>query len=83
VKEPPDYTMLDAGIITAVEKAQSRPLHFVSIMVYTPVNEEARRLAEGTPRKWHRIIDLRLQVLRKKGLLKYSRKGGWEKGEAL
>lgn len=70
------YDELDRRIIDAIAKRKS-PLYDKRI------NEEAARLAAGTGRDDFRVIDGRLQALRKKGKIRHMTKaesngqGGW------
>lgn len=70
------YDELDRLIIDAVTKRKS-PLNEKC------VNEEAARLAAGTGRDDFRVIDARLQTLRKRGKIRHLTKaesngqGGW------
>lgn len=70
------YEELDKRIVDAVAKRKS-PLYDKR------VNEEAARIANGTGRDDFRIIDGRLQALRKAGKIRYLTKaesngqGGW------
>jgi len=67
------YDKLDNGIIIAINVGH-HPLY----SVYTSM--EADRLAQETGREGFRIIDGRLQALRKAGKIKANRqlKWGWE-----
>lgn len=62
-----DYTALDADILKAIE-AGART--FAAIQGHA-------RTSIGTTRAF-RDIDRRLQALRKRGLIEWSRAGGWQ-----
>ena len=70
------YKELDKRIIKAISERKS-PLYDKAI------NEEARRLADATGRDVFRVIDGRLQALRKAGKIRHMTKaesngqGGW------
>lgn len=73
-----DYTALDALLI---EQITNRAPMLFQTLVYSPlVRDESERLAAAEFEKaeaW-RIIDRRLQALRKAGKVKYQRKPeGW------
>ena len=62
-----DYTELDETIINVIANAEDPLWHASTRMV-------ARDLALGTKREPFRIIDCRLQALRKKGAIVYRTK---------
>ena len=69
------YTILDAAIVTAI-RSQKSPLYEKDVAT------EAKRISDLTGRESFRVIDGRLQALRKDGLVAYSSKsraiaGGW------
>lgn len=66
------YVVLDAEIVKAIQ-ADSHPLYARN------VGAEARRIAELSGREEFRVIDGRLQALRKAGLIAPNRKApaGW------
>lgn len=68
------YDKLDSLIIERV-KTQG-PVKFPSLHG-GDVAAEAAALAAGTGREDFRIIDGRLQILRKRGALRYDTKQGW------
>lgn len=74
-----DYTTLDAAIIQRITKAA--PATFTTVFAYkSKVMEEADTLAAADfeKAKAFRIVDRRLQALRKAGKIKYQRKPeGW------
>ena len=73
-----DYTKLDNAITGQLRKAQS-PVVFGTL--HDHVRPEAETLSshpDESEAGW-RLVDRRLQALRKKGLIKYQRgsQGGW------
>ena len=73
-----DYTRLDAEIIEQISKGKS---NFTSI--YIAVSMTVARMIEPTSKKsddW-RVVDRRLQSLRKAGRISYSGRGGWVIGK--
>lgn len=70
------YEKLDDQIINAINERRN-PLYDKS------ANVEAERIAEETGREAYRIIDVRLQALRKAGKIRHftkgesNGKGGW------
>lgn len=71
-----DYTELDAAIL---ERLADGPLPFHALMA-RKVSEIANRLAKpdshGVTTGW-RVLDRRLQTLRKAGKITHDRKTGW------
>lgn len=71
------YKTLDALILKAIEAGRS-PLY------YGPCDTEATRIAEATGRKSFRVLDGRLQALRRAGRVRHTTKaeasnsGGWK-----
>jgi hypothetical protein len=71
------FTLIDALILAKCKTPQT----FNVISRNEAIDAEAERLAKpyglmGYTFPW-RLIDRRLQALRKRGLLKYNRKTGW------
>lgn len=66
--QPKQYEELDKRIIAAIESGHS-PLYVYSCTT------EAERLAQATGREGFRVIDARLQALRKQGRIQYLTKG--------
>lgn len=64
------YEKLDALIIAAISDGRS-PLYA------SAVDEEAERIAEATGRESFRVLDGRIQHLRKKGRICWKRCAGW------
>lgn len=69
------YEKLDALIINAISDGES-PLNDGA------VNEEAERIGQVTPRLTFRVIDGRLQYLRKKNRIQWQRINDWSVVEA-
>ena len=69
------YEKLDALIISAISDGGS-PLNDDA------VNEEADRIGQVTSRLTFRVIDGRLQYLRKKNRIQWQRINGWSVVEA-
>ena len=61
-----DYTAIDAAIIKTIRGGNS-PLYNIC------VSAEASAIAEATGREDFRVIDGRLQALRKREVIKFSR----------
>jgi hypothetical protein len=73
-----DYTRLDAEIIEQISKGKS---NFTGI--YIAVSMTVARIIESTGKKsddW-RVVDRRLQALRKAGRISYLGRGGWVIGK--
>ena len=70
------YDDLDAAILRNLDRFGHATLMFVS---GRDARAEADRLAKATGREAFRIIDGRLQALRKRGVIKFDRKHGWSK----
>jgi hypothetical protein len=73
-----DYTRLDAEIIEQISDGKK---NFTSI--YIAVRMTVARMIESTGKKsdeW-RVVDRRLQSLRKAGRISYSGRGGWVIGK--
>lgn len=70
------YDELDRRIIEAIS-ARKNPIYAGSVL------EEAKRIAAATGREYFRVIDSRLQALRKAGKIRHVTKaesngqGGW------
>ena len=72
MKEKIDYTALDAAILSAIRTSDWHPQYLPG------VREIADRIAEATGRKTFRIVDARLQAMRKAGTVVHDRRsGGW------
>lgn len=67
-----NYTGLDQQILQAVREGKSG---FTPIMC--AVSREASQIAAATGRESFRVVDARLQALRKRGLIKFNGKLGW------
>jgi hypothetical protein len=64
------YEKLDSLILNAIRDGRS-PLYT------SAVDEEAERIAEATGRESFRVLDGRIQHLRKKGRICWKRRIGW------
>ena len=77
VKNP--YADLDALILDALN---GRAITFSALSIIPRIEEEANRVAKptrvGFQHGW-RVVDRRLQALRKSGKIKVSRARGWER----
>lgn len=69
-----DYTDLDDMIRSRIADGKNTFMQIDGGGVY----EEANRLAGLTGRKAFRIIDCRLQAMRKRGDIRYTTKSKWE-----
>ena len=70
-----DYTKLDAAILALVS---CRAIAFPAIVGNASVKAQLKPLVDADPKKpAFRFIDNRLQALRKRGAIKYSRNAGW------
>lgn len=76
-----DYTELDDAIVDAVQRGVGSFTHLSGVHA---VRNAAKTLAMASPKDrrgehrpvW-RFVDSRLQALRKKGVITYSRSAGW------
>jgi len=71
------YTTLDALLLSTIDKAAPAGIPFAAICASAIVSREVGPLAEKTGRQPFRIVDGRLQALRKKGLIWYDTLRGW------
>lgn len=77
-----DYTQIDADILAAIRQAPREFAHFNTTR--SPIFAQAQQLAEarltdrwGNATPGWRVIDQRLQALRRRGLIQYVRTKGW------
>lgn len=70
------YDDLDARILHNIDRYGNADLTFVG---GGDAGREAERIAKATGRDAFRVIDGRLQVLRKRGVIKFNSKTGWSK----
>jgi len=71
------FAYLDVAILDCLS---SGPKTFGELRMSEHVEDEARRAAEsGHLGSYWRLIDRRLQAMRKAGKIKYSRSAGWVK----
>lgn len=69
-----DYDKLDFLIVEAIKQGQrSFALIFTGKLVF----DEAHRISSATGRDTDRIVDARLQALRRRGAIKYLHYRGW------
>lgn len=68
------YETMDKVILQTLEGSTGMPLLFLNAHA---VREESDRLAGVTGREAFRILDGRLQSLRKRGEISFSSKKGW------
>lgn len=69
----PDYTKLDELIVAAVRGGATQ----FWLILTGDVSEESERLVRGTKREPMRVVDGRLQALRRRGELAWNPKAGW------
>lgn len=69
-----NYDVLDTRLVQAVRGGASR---FMDLQNAPRIKEEVQRLAEVTKRDTFRVLDGRLQALRRKGTLCYTPHDGW------
>jgi len=67
------YATLDKLI---VERLSEGPKFLHKVFTYD-VKDECRRVAEATEREAFRVMDARLQALRKAGVIVFNSKTGW------
>lgn len=70
------YETMDKVILQTLEGSTGMPLLFLHAHAHA-VREESDRLAGVTGREAFRILDGRLQSLRKRGEISFSSKKGW------
>lgn len=68
-----DYSVMDELILTKIRKGYNMFAKIDGGDVY----REAQRLQDETKTPAFRVIDKRLQALRKKGVIKYTTKDKW------
>lgn len=68
------YADLDKAILDRLDGGGDWPLHF---LFAHEVRRECERLAKATGRESFRVMDGRLQALRKAGKIAYDTKTGW------
>ncbi|WP_417070769.1 hypothetical protein [Niveibacterium terrae] len=67
MKAKTDYTELDAAILEAIRKSAWHPGYVPSVI------EIAGQIAKATSRESFRVVDGRLQALRKRGVITVDR----------
>jgi hypothetical protein len=77
-----DYTQIDADILAAIRQTPKEFSAFNTLG--SAILNQAEKLAKATPPdRWGnekpgwRVIDQRLQALRRRGLIKYVKNEGW------
>lgn len=68
-----NYIKLDALIVDAVRSGAAQ----FAFIHAGHARDEAERIARETKRDAYRVIDGRLQALRRGGVLAFTSKGGW------
>jgi len=72
------YAELDSFILKAIKRCGTITVCFLSNILYEhSVLIESKRLANLTSRQSFRIVDGRLQALRKKRIISFNSKEGW------
>ena len=72
------YQSLDDAILARVKNRWPlAPMTHALIMATSQVRDLAEAAVAGTSRPAFRVVDARLQALRKKGLIEYSTELGW------
>jgi len=77
MRTAPDYTTLDTAILKAVHTAD-RKMTSMGISANSAVKVELNRMATEQSRPAFRILDGRLQALRKAKKLTFGSKVGWK-----
>lgn len=72
-----DYTLFDRSVLSHVSAGKSQFYQISAGGLLHFANELAGKDARGDDMGW-RLIDRRLQALRKAGKLTYDRKTGWQ-----
>ena len=75
----PDYSVMDELILTKIRNGYNTFAKIDGGDVY----REAQRLQDETKTPAFRVIDKRLQALRKKGVIKYTTKDKWTANENI
>lgn len=73
------YEKLDALILARISRG---PVSF-AVLHAGDVRVECDRIGDDTRRQSYRVLDARLQALRKKGLIRYGAKDGWSIAEEV
>jgi hypothetical protein len=73
-----NYDKLDYLIVQAVGTGANSAGHIQSD---PSVDSESKRIADATSREQFRVIDGRLQALRKRGVIRYANGRGWVVGD--
>lgn len=73
----PDYTNLDAAIIDCLSRNKDG-IQFTPLFSTKLVRHECEVIAQVTGRESFRVLDGRLQAIRRKKLIAYTPKNGWQ-----
>lgn len=65
-----NYAEFDASLISHIRSGKTE-----AMALEIHLREQAKAIDPGP--NWWRVIDRRLQALRKRGLIEYTRKTGW------
>jgi hypothetical protein len=74
------FQKLDESIVTRIA---GKGVQFTPLFSANDVREESQRLAIALGREPFRVLDGRLQALKRKGLISYGSKTGWVKNEPV
>lgn len=72
-----DYTEIDLKIVEQIRNNKRRFFQIENVEIH----DIAQTIAQQTNRAAFRVIDGRLQTLRKRGLIKFTKGYGWETAE--
>jgi hypothetical protein len=71
------YAELDRLILARIVGSGNSGVELTGIIYKLDVRVEAERIADATGRHQYRVVDGRLQALRKAGKITFSSKVGW------
>jgi hypothetical protein len=66
-----------------VARIASKGVHFTPLFSSKDVSEESHRLGVALDREPFRVVDGRLQALKRKGVISYGTKTGWVKNDPI
>ena len=72
------FQRLDDLIVARIAR---KGIHFTPLFSANDVRDETQRLAVALDREPFRVLDGRLQALKRKGVIAYGTKTGWVKSE--
>lgn len=72
------YATLDTAIVTRLSEVPHINTDFTGLHFSPAIKQEVARIAAATRRDEFRVLDGRLQALRKKGTIAYSTTRGWQ-----